>query len=324
MSATALTVAAAGAAERKPAPSAKAAVDCEFEALDMPGESDGIAVGVDSSGSFVLGHEVLWRDGEVADTVAQSLHSINSSGLAVGTTWGEWQPYAYQDGQYWQLPGAGLAEATDVNDEGTIVGTRMEKPDSGAVLHPLVWPDARTEPVELDVPDGKERAVANAIDSDGTVYGYARGADGVALPYKWSPDGVPSELPLPSYHNIESAWITDASAGWVVGVAAKRNGMHRTLRWSPEGGEPERVGKEFFNDGGEAPFANVGANGWVLRPVSDIAGRLTVDGETVQLPVPAGYSDNTTATDVSDNGHVVGRALDQSTGRYAPAVWTCQ
>lgn len=322
----------------EPTPAAETAIGCELEELPTPDDSvASSAMGLSAAGDIAVGratpagplddtvpHVLLWEDGDYDELdlpgESQQLVAVNSSGMAVGHVWMQDHAAAavYDDGEAWQLPGVEAGYAADVNDYGAIVGHTV---DQGRT--PLLWPDADSDPVELELPDGAEGGEATAIDSDGTVAGYYTDADENAVFYTWSPDGDGAELALPAdVEPGEDAVVTGMSDGWIVGMTwqSPDDEDSASLRWDPETGEPEILELSRVHD--------VNPQGWAAGSTDDEAA-LIADDALVTLP---GLIDETgdvvdAAQAVSDDGStVVGTSVfDPDEGDAIAAVqWNCQ
>jgi hypothetical protein len=305
---------------------------CRINELPLPdGRAMALVTGADPTGRYLLGrtyprpvgsgeyHVVVW-DNRTPTIVPmrgndQSLHDINSTGVAVGASYGDTSTTAwiYRKGKLIKLPGNPGAEAYAVNEANMAVGVRNRRP--------IIWRSVDQAPVELPLPPGATIGEARDIDEDGTVVGYTGtgaglGASGGAdqRPYVWLPDGSGHPLKLPE-SGPQTGLAFSIRNGWVTGI---RDNIG--VRWDLRTGEPQLFPQ--FNI--RASVAN--QYGWQVG--TDLKGRglFLSDAGPVVLPDlvlhRAGELTNIPET-LSDDGRVIGGQADDRSGVIHAVVWTC-
>lgn len=119
------------------------------------GTTESAAFGINDAGQVVgemgdreFGHAFVWSEGAgVADLGQGRANAINASGKIAGRIWSETQDFrllqqaaVWQNGQVTVLPNFGGGtdndEATDINDNGTVVGGSKH---SDGFLHAFIW-----------------------------------------------------------------------------------------------------------------------------------------------------------------------------------------
>ncbi|MEU4370830.1 hypothetical protein [Micromonospora chersina] len=295
---------------------------CQPSELPVPpGMRNVTAAGVDPSGRYVVGNDVvgqdfrpvLWTDGkpQALPVPGRSVEvtAVNAAGVAVGLVQDGRQEYVfrYQHGASTRLrtpPGNWhVYPRPAINAAGDVVINAEPSGNSGgedSVV--LLWRAGATQAVRLPLPDG-----ANAFDitDDGTVVG-ALYRDGVAsAAYAWDQQGRGRKLAAPAG---ETAAGYAAQGDWATGGLWP---SRSAALWNLRTGALTRL----TTDG---PGDAVNASGWVVA-----AGVLLRDGAAVELRVPGGRTGLAVA--VSDTGLVVGLARPGGDGaeNAGPLVWRC-
>lgn len=295
---------------------------CQPSELPLPsGMRNVTAAGVDPTGRYVVGNEVvgqdfrpvLWTDEkpQALPVPGKSVEvtAVNAAGVAVGLVQDARQEYVfrYQQGAATRLrtpPGNWhVYPRPAINAAGDVVINAEPSGNSGgedSVV--LLWRAGSTEAVRLPLPDG-----ANAFDitDDGTVVG-ALYRDGVAsAAYAWDQQGKGRRLAAPAG---ETAAGYAAQGDWATGGLWP---SRSAALWNLRTGELTRL----TTDG---PGDAVNTSGWVVA-----AGVLLRDGAAVDLRMPGGQTGLAVA--VSDTGLVVGLARPGGDGteNSGPRVWRC-
>ncbi|MEN3303846.1 MAG: hypothetical protein V7603_48 [Micromonosporaceae bacterium] len=318
---------------------------CAIKQLPLPdGRKMALVTGGDPVGRFLLGrtypdhssggsmglHVVIWD--RLRPTVVavpgddQSLQDVNSHGVAVGSGWGQsgTVAYYYRDGKVAKLPGGDGADAKAINDAGSVVGERGQKP--------VVWRSVDQAPVDLALPSGAASGAAVDIDEDGTVIG-AVGADLTnQRPYVWSRDGsghylvIPSGVPpVPAKSgatkagavntSVPSANVRNIRNGWVTGRVNAT-----PVRWNLRTGDI----RQFPEFGGFADGIN--RYGWQIGLDTQSRARLVADAAPVVLPELAKHragSLSNIPTTISDDGKLIGGQSDDGNDVIHAVMWTC-
>ena len=159
---------------------------CSVQRLPLlDGEPMSLVTGADPTGRFIVGrtypddHQgsypiLIWDNGKPSRIVLpgadQALNDVTTTGVAVGSGWGDDGPvsYIYRDGKVSPLPATGSSQAEAINDAGQIVGSR-ERGEAGT--QPVIWSSSSAQPVDLPLPGPKSTGQATDIDEDGTVVG---------------------------------------------------------------------------------------------------------------------------------------------------------
>ncbi|MGC3862985.1 hypothetical protein ACPSM1_22665 [Micromonospora chersina] len=295
---------------------------CQPSELPLPpGMRNVTAAGVDPTGRYVVGNDVvgqdfrpvLWTDGkpQALPVPGRSVEvtAVNAAGVAVGLVQDGRQEYVfrYQSGASTRLrtpPGNWhVYPRPAINAAGDVVINAEPTGNSGgedSVV--LLWRAGATQAVRLPLPDG-----ANAFDitDDGTIVG-ALYRDGVAsAAYAWDQQGKGRKLAAPAG---ETAAGYAAQGDWATGGLWP---SRSAALWNLRTGALTRL----TTDG---PGDAVNASGWVVA-----AGVLLRDGAAVELRVPGGRTGLAVA--VSDTGLVVGLARpgDDGAENAGPRVWRC-
>lgn len=309
---------------------------CAIQRLGEPaGSTLSIVTGADPTGRYLVGRGypddpnnnyrrdvVLWDNSRRPTPVDvpgidQQLADINSSGVAVGSsydpdTWGLMTPWIYRNGKVKALPGVGSGDAVGINERGQIAGNRDGEGDG-----PVWWPDSKSRPVDLKLPEGAVHGRTHDIDTDGTIVGVVTDADFVDRAYVWRPDGVAKQLPLPSGHGPMSRAFGIRN-GWITGLAGGPDGIV-ALRWHLRSGEV-RVYPEFDI---RADAAN--RYGWLVGSSVKGKGLFVSDTNVLSLPGLADHNEplGDIAVTISDDARVIaGQALD-SAGNIRAVRWRC-
>ncbi|MEV1147746.1 hypothetical protein [Micromonospora sp. NPDC049799] len=300
-----------------------APVTCEASWLPQPVRgSVAVANGVDPTGRYIVGdigtgqedgRVVLWTDGraEVLPAGARHAAAVNAGGVVVGTD-GDGTGWVYRSGRLRFLatpPGYRAVLVHAVNARGDIVGTASGAGDSH---HAVLWSADRPQTYRLV---GEPGSAATGITEDGTIVG------GLGqLPYRWTPQGAGTALPLPDGHSHAS--VDAVRGGWAIGMVpgARQGGAVQMLpvRWNLTTGAV-----------GLLPFpgaAGIAGNGDLL-----VGGGTPLvvapDGTSRRLPgrpeVRTTEAGTYTANGISDDGlTVVGAVYENQVHR--PLVWRCR
>jgi hypothetical protein len=207
----------------------------------------------DPSGRFQVGsggdktgrtHLVLWRDGIPRDlgTAHYGGQAVNRYGDIVGADYAgvahEYRAWRYHSGRFIALHPlrsgfSAVPIAIDAN--GTVVGQSF---DSGSPLSvPVLWtPHGAVRALAL--PPGDNNGLATALDTDGTIVGWAgydprNGTVADAHAVVWRPDGTVARIlsPAGSSHGTRTE-PTAVRAGTVVGTGYGADGSV-ALWWGP-------------------------------------------------------------------------------------------
>jgi probable HAF family extracellular repeat protein len=246
--------------------------------------------------------------------------AINASGTIVGTVdnlAGEPQPAKWIDGRVTYLPGlpgATYGEATDINDDGVIVGNITSANAPGLSTRPVRWVDG--EVLALPVA-GADTTIAMGINDAGDIVGYAFGQSGVRA-VRWSNCDI-TELPLGDAVGGAAEDINDAGqvVGWVETSddrysAAMWNGDALTLLGTLPGSEMSFASA--INTSGQVVGSSGAADGSNAHAV------LWEDENITELAPPLGYA-GAAATDINDNGQVVGYVNMPTEGQTRAVMW---
>jgi uncharacterized membrane protein len=293
--------------------------------LPLPdGRKMALVTGADPSGRFLLGRTypipvssgdynvVVW-DKRTPTIVPirgmdQELNDINTSGVAVGLSYGDsgTTAWLYRRGKVSKLPGGDGAEAWAINEANTVVGARNRKP--------VIWRSLDQAPVELPLPEGATAGEARDIDEDGTIVGSVGMGYVVDRPYVWLPDGSGHPLALPD-SGPQAGNAFSIRNGWVNGVLGASG-----VRWDLRTGDP-RVFLQF-----QIRANRANRYGWQVGPDLQGRGLFLSDAGPVVLPDlalhKAGESTNLPTT-ISDDGRVIGGQADDRAGVIRAVVWTC-
>ena len=123
------------------------------------------------------------------DTLPGRAYRVNGQGEIVGEAGDQARYWLYDPASQDVLPiplpdpeGIALdkSRATDINDDGLIVGVGWADHGQGLVGYPLVWVDAMSEPLILPLPQGSTIGGATAVNNAGVVVGVAGLEDSAA------------------------------------------------------------------------------------------------------------------------------------------------
>ena len=313
---------------------------CSVQRLPLlDGEPMSLVTGADPTGRFIVGRtypddhqgsypSLIWDNGKPSRIVIpgadQSLNDVTTTGVAVGSGWGDDGPvsYIYRDGKVSPLPATGSSQAEAINDAGQIVGSRER---GVAESKPVIWSSSSAQPVDLPLPGPQWTGQAGDIDEDGTVVGavwenptpedLAAPKDPVASPtpgmtmdpvapnglgtpkdptampprnpstgYLWLPDGTARELPKPMVQGAPADSFLPRSI---------RNGWvtGTATRMAADGTEirvPARLylpTNEFVDFPTNLLRTDAGnGQGWVVGSLSDQRLALLTDAGLVNLP----------------------------------------
>lgn len=306
-------------------PAAAAPIQCRVSILPPP---DGLAeygvvdpagirvTAMDPAGRYLVGDTyggrndspvaVRWEDGEPVIIDAGGSHAaatdVNSRGDVVGIgvrepAGGPFYSWIYRDGTVTELAlPAGYLESdvAGINESGDAVGNVV---DADFRTRAVVWPAGSPgAPRLLPAPEEGADVSPAAITDDGSVVGYRHGS---TAGYRWDPDGVGQELPLPA--GITEGVIADARGDWAVGRGIPAGGSKSVpVRWDLRTGVatelPGFQARPRLGAGGES--VNLAGDVVVGAPLPQV---LRADGRELVLPAPGeGTAPDPVA--VSDNG----------------------
>ncbi|MCY1137123.1 hypothetical protein OWR29_03870 [Actinoplanes sp. Pm04-4] len=315
-------------ASKAPAPVPK---NCKVTLLPSGGIKKALVTAGDPTGRYFAGrvyppsgvHTVLWKDGVLQPVPKMpgddaGFRAINSSGVAVGSSFEGDQQYGYvlEGGTVTRLKG-GPGAPSAIDDSGLIVGSLGDPSMEGT---PVKWASSRATPEKLKLPSGYPHADANLIGEDGTIVGAVYQGVGEGTTYLWRPDGTGRLLPRPK--GADYFWTDTISNGWLYGRAVYDSDRTRdftSYRYSIATGKYEKLATEL------SPSAYGAENGWVagvaVGPVI-IAGKKVVDLPRYQkmreYMITAYSADGKTAAGYSyDN-------TDSEVAANRPLKWTCR
>jgi probable HAF family extracellular repeat protein len=236
-------------------------------------------------------------------------HAINDSGLVVGyaataslepSGAAIWAPPDYVGEFLPRSPGMGYSEATDVSNDGTVLG--VECVDASTSCTPTIWRngtithlDAVDTATDVCPCDGETVVGASIVDG-------VRHA-GVAI------QGFPLDAGVPD--GFVSSIFTAVANGHIVGEATRANGTTAAFRWTPAGGWALLPGGDF------ATVIDVNSHGDAIgwMPNEDANAFWPGDGSTTTLE-PYGIF-----AAINDSGVVAGIAPITQFGPPAGKLW---
>lgn len=300
---------------------------CVMEELPVVGGMKGLVPeAVDPTGRYIVGNDtvgqdfraVLWTDGQpralpvVGDSVQAT--AVNSSGVVVGLVSEDdrAEVFRYQGGQLTRLrtPAGNwhVYPEPAINAAGDVVINAKPRGDSGGEgTIVLLWKAGATSATRLPLPAA---ANVSGINDDGTLVG-ALYPDGTGTDaYAWDQTGDGRKLERPA--GSEGAAAYAVSGDWATG-GVWQNGNPRTVVWNIRTGAVTRLGFD-------APGVAVNSSGWAVMQ----NGYVVRAGADLLFEVPKGQFG--WAKGVSDNGLVVGHAIDEKrdhANHLGPRVWQC-
>jgi hypothetical protein len=161
-------------------------------------------------------------------------HAINDSGLVVGyaataslnpSGAAIWSPPDYVGEFLPRSPGTGYSEATDVANDGTVLG--VECADASSACVPTIWRNGTI--THLDALD----TATDICPCDGETVVGASFVDGVRHATV-AIQGFPLDAGVPD--GFVSSIFTAVANGHIVGEARRANGSTAAFRWTPAGG----------------------------------------------------------------------------------------
>jgi hypothetical protein len=340
---------------------------CSVQRLPLlDGEPMSLVTGADPTGRFIVGRTypnghngvypiLMWDNGKPSRIVLpgadQLLSDVTTTGVAVGSGWGDKGPrsYIYRDGKVSLLPAAGSSQAEAINDAGQIVGSRDE---GAAGSKPVIWRDSSAQPVDLPLPASKSTGQATDIDENGTVIGTVwesptpkdlvapkdpaasnkSGVTGKGMPrnpstgYLWLPDGTARELPKPMVQGARADYFLPRSIrnGWITGTATRMAADGTEIRvparlYLPTNEFVDFPTSSFQTDGGNG-------QGWVVGVSSNQRLALLTDAGLVNLPEiePHEPANGDRVVNVSDDGRIVAGQNEDSKNVIQAVVWNCR
>ena len=314
-------------------------VNCAVARLPTDGIKKALVTSGDPSGHYLAGRVyppsgnrrvgvVLWKDGRIVDRPDMpgsdpSLDDINSSGIAVGTSFDGDRRYAYvyRDGAFSKLT-RGQASVRAINDAGVMVGSIG--PDDTAV--PVRWPSPGAPPERLQLPRGVEAGSASDVDEDGTVLGSIPQKKAQGTGYLWLADGTNKAIPLPTVdgRKADAFWPDSMAAGKVIGRAVfedKSSTSFTTVLYD--------IAADEFDQLTQLDGPKIAANGSILAVKwLDVDKRIPVlmaGGRTTNLPTKG--KRDFVASSISRDGRVLaGYSVgSEQSGPISndPWVWNC-
>ncbi len=209
------------------------------------------------------------------------------------------------------LPGGANTMATDINDDGSVVGN-SEYWNHGEASHAVIWMGG--EVFDLGTLGG-EYSVANAIHHDGWAVGQAERPDGVMAPCIWR-DGSLEVLPGLDGRYGGATAVNDRGR-----IAGNVSEGFRIVAVIWENGEIEPL--PCPEDSRNCHARNVNGKGdvvgdWYDDSYRDYPFRWTSEGGMETLPTAGG--DSNYASGINDKGIVVGGVYLDSV-HWMPALW---
>lgn len=235
-------------------------------------------------------------------------HAINDSGLVVGyaataslnpSGAAIWSPPDYVGEFLPRSPGMGYSEATDVSNDGTVLGVECASAGSGCV--PTIWRNGTI--THLDALD----TATDICPCDGETVVGALFVDGVRHATV-AIQGFPLDAGVPD--GFVSSIFTAVANGHIVGVATRANGSTAAFRWTPSGGWVMLPGGDFWN------VIDVNSHGDAIGSTSDGNAFWPGDGSAPTIE-PIG-----TFLALGDGGLVVGYAPITQFGPPAGKLWS--
>jgi hypothetical protein len=351
----------------RPASTVVPPTSCSVQRLPLlDGEPMSLVTGADPTGRFIVGRTypandhsgaypiLMWDNGKPSRIVLpgadQVLSDVTTTGVAVGSGWGDNGPrsYIYRDGKVSLLRAAGSSQAMAINDAGQIVGSQ----DVGAAgSKPVIWRDSSAQPVDLPLPASKSTGHATDIDENGTVIGTVwesptpkdlvapkdpaasnkPGVTGKGMPrnpstgYLWLPDGTARELPKPMVQGARADYFLPRSIrnGWITGTATR----------VAADGTPIRVPARLYlptNEFVDFPTSSLSTyagngQGWVAGQLTDMQYALLTDEGLVNLPdIEPHERTSGDIRAVSDDGRIVAGQSEDAKNVIQAVVWNCR
>jgi hypothetical protein len=331
----AASAAASPSAAREVAPDAP--TSCKIKRLVTPdGRKMSLVTAMDPTGRYIAGrtypagsgdyHVVVWD--RFSPTIVdmpgedQSITEINSSGVGVGTSYGEspsTTAWLVRDGTVTKLPGGDNGEALAINEAGVAVGS--------VDGHPVIWRSVDAPPVRLPVPAGWKSGSAVDIDRDGTVLG-TLDSNGKQTPYLWLPDGTGRPIP-----ELAKAYAYSLSNGIVTVLKANDNaspnpgsGSDYSEDDSTAGTFDLRTRRFHLVPGFDGRPQDGNKYGWLIGIDPQGRGRLSTDKGSVVLPDLAFHTPDglhNIPWVMSDDGRTIGGQSDTKDEVIHAVAWTC-
>jgi hypothetical protein len=214
------------------------------------------------------------------------------------------------------------SQAMDVNRSGTVVGTVMDALPGGT---PVTWSPGAVTPVPLPRREEWESPLPAAINDAGDIVGHAQVLLGNGVyqrrVVRWGSDG--SLTTLPPLAGAEQAWyeaVDIAPGGDILGQVDAASPYPpssppaRIMLWH------DGVASEVSPPGGGALPTAVNSSGTILATLSSGPALRSPTGTWTLLASPPGDL-ATFATDLGEDGTVVGGALDHATSTYLIVRW---
>jgi len=213
----------------------------DYTALDVNASGAVIGLFGDVGGGFALRRGYVWKDGASKELLTplgfQAFPAaINDAGAIVGLAAG--RPGGTPGAVIWTpdlVPSfvADLDNARDLNEQGQVVGVRME--GATPIAHAYLWDGASLTPLGTLDPNGRGDVIPFAINAQGRVVGSSK-IRGVEHAFLWTAATGMQELArLPNANrSLPSEPYDINDAGWIVGFTPDANGIHSVL-WGPDG-----------------------------------------------------------------------------------------
>jgi hypothetical protein len=322
-----------------PAPSPTAPTSCTVRRLPDPDRTGrSIVTGMDDAGRLILGRNyprgdhysmLVWEGAAVrrldVPGADQSLHDVNSAGVAVGISVQGAETRAWvHDGKATRLRAKSTPTATAIGDSGVIVGSRSVADDPVRTV-PIVWRTPDRAATDLPRPGRNWYGWASDVAPDGTIVGaLGTGGQEPVRGYLWAPTGELKPLPLPILGGrtalgfkpqaIDGRWISGHAA---LATAGGSDPTWRAVRYDRRAGTFEWLPDSALRT------SDMNAYGWSVGETREDRPALLTDAGLLALPRVRGLTWHM-ATAVSDNGRVIAGQGFEADGRVQALLWNCR
>jgi uncharacterized membrane protein len=214
------------------------------------------------------------------------------------------------------------SQAMDVNRSGTVVGTVMDALPGGT---PVTWSPGAVTPMPLPKRDEWEDPLPAALNDAGDIAGHAQillyNGTYRSRVVRWGSDG--SLTTLPPLAGLEEAWyeaVDIAPSGDILGQVDAASPYPpspdpaRVILWQ------DGIASEVGPSGESAVPIAVNSSGTILATLSSGPAVRSPTGTWTPLASPPGDL-AAFATDLGEDGTVVGGALDHATSTYVIVRW---